>query len=89
MLDGDAALDAVKQAHDGGGWVIRLHETAGRQSSARLWLRWPQPVLAVPCDMLERPLSGVPSVYLECEQVLAVDLAPSGTASWRLQPPSL
>ena len=86
VLTGTAALDTVKQARSGNGWVIRLHETAGRHSAARLWLHWPLPVDAVPCDLLERPLPGRSSIHLEGEQVLAVDLAPSGTASWLLQP---
>jgi hypothetical protein len=89
LLEGDAALDAVKQARDGRGWVIRLHETAGRRSAVRLWLRWPVPVLAVPCDLLERPLPGAATIYVEGEHVFVVDLPPSGTASWRLQPLSL
>jgi alpha-mannosidase len=89
VLEGDAALDAVKQAREGRGWIIRLHETAGRRSTVRLWLCWPVPVLAVPCDLLERPLPGAATIDVEGEHVFVVDLPPSGTASWRLQPLSL
>ncbi len=86
LIDGEASLDAVKQARDGDGWIVRLHEVGGRPGLARLHLRWPGSALAVPCDLLERPLDGATPVRLEGEQVLAAELAPFGTASWRLRP---
>lgn len=86
VIDGEAALDVVKQAHDGDGWIVRLHEIGGRHGTAQLRLQWPAPVLAVPCDLLERPLPDASSASLETAQVLVADLAPFGTASWRLRP---
>jgi len=84
LVDGEAGLDAVKQAHDGDGWIIRLHEIGGRAGPARLRLRWPVSVLAVPCTLLEQPLEGAAPIRLTGEQELVADLAPFGTASWRL-----
>jgi hypothetical protein len=88
VLEDDVALDAVKQARDGDGWIVRLHETGGRPHSARLRLRWPVPVQVSQCTLLEQPITGEGPIAVEGEQDLVADLAPYGTASWRLRPRS-
>jgi alpha-mannosidase len=86
VIEGEAALDAVKQAHDGDGWIIRLHEVGGNAGTVRLRLRWPVAVLAEPCDLIERSLADATPIALEGEAVLTATLTPFGTASWRLRP---
>ncbi|HXT35913.1 MAG TPA: glycosyl hydrolase-related protein, partial [Chloroflexota bacterium] len=85
LIDGEAALDAVKQARDGDGWIIRLHEIGGRPGGARLRIHWPGSAVAVPCDLIEQPQEGATPIRLEGERVLTAELAPFGTASWRLR----
>jgi hypothetical protein len=86
LLEGTAALDAVKAACDGDGWIVRLHETGGNRGVARFRLRWPLRAQATPCNLIERPLPGVPSISLAGEGILEATLAPFGTASWRVCP---
>ena len=86
LLEGEAVLEVVKQAYDGKGWIVRLHEIGGRPGSARLRLLWPSPVHASRCDVLERPTDSGSSIRLDGEGVLVAELAPFGTASWRLRP---
>ena len=86
IVDGAVALDCVKPAHDGKGWIVRLHEVGGIAGQARLRLQWPCPVVATPCDLLERPLPGRSAAALEEGGVLTAGMVPFGTASWRLSP---
>ena len=55
LLDGEAVLEVVKPAHDGKGWIVRLHEIGGRPGSARLRRVWPSPVHVSRCDLLKWP----------------------------------
>lgn len=82
LLDGEAVIEAIKQAHDGDGWIVRLHEVGGRPGSARLRLRWPSPVHAARCDLFERPPAGASPIRRDGELLLEADLTPFGTASW-------
>ena len=84
LLDGGAALDAVKPARDGAGWIVRLHETGGEHRAARLRLRWPVPVRVRRCDLLERPLDDL--AVLGHEGEITVALQPFGTATLQLCP---
>ncbi len=86
VIAGEASLDAVTRAHDGAGWIVRLHEIGGRPGMAQLRLNWPTPVHAVPCYLREQPLAGASPTNPAREHILEVDLLPFGTASWRLQP---
>ncbi len=84
VVEGFAALDAVKVARDGNGWIVRLHETGGRDGTARLRVSWPQPVRVFHCDILERPREETTAIVTEGE--VRVALAPFGTATLRLRP---
>ena len=50
-------LGALKRAEDGNGWILRLVETSGRPTTARL--RFSHAVTATATDMLERPSTTV------------------------------
>ena len=82
IVEGHAALDAVKVARDGEGWILRLHEIAGRAGPARLRLRWPTAVRVSHCDVLER--TWVEHSGPAAEHDISVDLQPFGTATLRL-----
>jgi hypothetical protein len=82
IVEGQAALDAVKVARDGDGWIVRLHEIAGRAGSARLRLRWPTAVRVSVCDILERTQAEHRGPATE--QEISVNLQPFGTATLRL-----
>jgi hypothetical protein len=84
VLEGDAALDAVKQAREGEGWIVRLHEIGGHAGEARLRLRWPVAVRVQRCDLLERPLDEPAALGPEGE--ITVALQPFGTATVWLRP---
>jgi alpha-mannosidase len=84
IVDGFAALDAVKIARDGNGWILRLHETAGREGTARLRVSWPRPVRVLGCDLLERLREEIATIAGEGD--VSVNLKPFGTATLRLRP---
>jgi hypothetical protein len=44
------------------------------------------PLAITRCTFLEQPLAGEEPVLADGEQDLVAELAPRGTASWRLQP---
>jgi alpha-mannosidase len=54
---GSVELGALKRAEDGNGWILRLVETSGRPTTARL--RFSHAVTATETDMLERPSTTV------------------------------
>jgi alpha-mannosidase len=81
ILDGSAALDALKPARDGDGFILRLHEIGGRESWVRLRLNWPVAARVTLCDILERPQEDHPMDGSE----LSVLLKPFGTATLRLR----
>jgi alpha-mannosidase len=83
---GTAALDAVKPARAGHGWIVRLHEIGGQAGEARLRLHWPIPVDVIPCDVLERPLE--PPVTSAGDDEITVPMKPFGTATLWLRPPN-
>ncbi len=87
IVDGQVALDALKPARNGDGWVLRLHEIGGREGPARVRLRWPTPVQVAVCDLAERPVEERSASLTEDD--LTADMKPFGTASWRLWPSSL
>lgn len=84
ISEGAAALDAVKCARDGDGWIVRLHETAGRWGTIRLRLHWPVPIRVFCSDLLERDQGEVSVV--EPRDEVEVSLQPFGTATLRLRP---
>lgn len=53
LTSGSVDLGALKRAEDGNGWVVRLVETSGRATTARL--RFQHAVRASETDLLERP----------------------------------
>src|SRR6185503_3038788 len=53
LVSGSVDLGALKRAEDGNGWVVRLVETSGRATTARL--RFQHPVRVSETDLLERP----------------------------------
>jgi len=53
LVGGTVDLGALKRTEDGNGWVLRLVETSGRATTARL--RFQHPVRASETDLLERP----------------------------------
>jgi hypothetical protein len=82
VLEGSAALEALKPARDGDGFILRLYEIGGQESHVRLRLSWPTGVRATLCDLLERPQEDLPMEGNE----LRVLLKPFGTATLRLRP---
>lgn len=81
IVQGHASLDSLKPAHDGAGFVLRLHELDGKESVIRLRLNWPAPITVTMCDLLER--LGKELVVEHSE--IAVPLKPFGTASLRIR----
>lgn len=53
LTSGSVDLGALKRAEDGNGWVLRLVETSGHATTARL--RFGRAVTASETDLLERP----------------------------------
>ncbi|CAM3660039.1 MULTISPECIES: alpha-mannosidase [Saccharibacillus] len=51
------AIDAIKRAEDGDGFIVRLHEYAGRRIHANLSSDYSAASWQV-CDLLERPIDG-------------------------------
>jgi len=84
MIEGNAVLEVVKQARDGDGLIFRVHDIGGVAGTTRLGLRWPVPVTALPCTILEEPLIGASTSGPDRDLVLSAGLAPFGTATWRL-----
>jgi len=84
IVSGFAALDAVKVARDGDGWILRLHETGGREGMTSVRIAWPRPVRVLRCDILERPREEIAAIATEGEARIA--LKPFGTATLRLRP---
>jgi alpha-mannosidase len=79
-------LTACKRAEDGRGWVLRLLETAGRETAATVRLGSDLPgevVSAVETDLLERPRDG--GTAAAAEDGFTVTLAPFAIASVRLE----
>jgi alpha-mannosidase len=53
LLSGSVDLGALKRAEDGNGWIVRLVETSGHATTAKL--RFQHDVTATETDLLERP----------------------------------
>jgi hypothetical protein len=74
-------LTVFKQADDGQGYIMRLHETAGRPAEATLRVTTPGMSTIWHCDLVERRLQRLP----DDPSTIHISLPPWGTACIRLE----